>query len=111
MFVGTPLRRRHHTVMRRTRDDFGKPYDAGLGAISDILVRRKRRKCRQALEVDREVGSGIELRHFPMLEMVKPCPHPLRANLCLLRTLAAGTDKSGFGEKMTGQISGGVEEQ
>ncbi|MNE42700.1 hypothetical protein D3C80_1368460 [compost metagenome] len=111
MFVGTPLCRRHHAVMRRTGDDFRKPHDPGFGAIRDILVGGKCGQCRQALEIDREIGSRVEFRHFPVLEMVEPCPHPRSTHFGLLRTLAAGTDKSGFGEKLPGKIGGGMKQQ
>src|SRR3546814_13480993 len=64
-----------------------------------------------ALEVDREIGSGIEFRHFPFLEMVEPGAHPRGSHLALLDALTAGADEGFVGQEMAGEIGRGVEEQ
>ncbi len=61
-------------------DDFQEPGDASGGAVADVGVGRECEEGGQTLEVDGEVGSGVELGHFPALEVVEPCTDALAAD-------------------------------
>ena len=54
------------------------------GALGDVGVGGEREQRGQALEVDREIGRGVELGHFPGLEMIEPGAHAGRADRGLL---------------------------
>ena len=111
VLVGAALRCRHHAVMGRAGDDFAQANDAFLGTLGDIGVGRQGGERGQALEVDREIGCGVELRHFPGLEMIEPGAHTGGADGALLGALAAGADEGSSGKQMSGEIGGGVEQQ
>ena len=90
VLVGTALRCRDHAVVGRAGDDFAQAHDAFLGTVGDIGVGRQGGERGQALEVDREIGCGVELRHFPGLEMIEPGTHAGGADGALLGARAAG---------------------
>src|SRR4051794_6833393 len=97
--------------MRRTGDDLQQAYDGFAGTLSDVLVRGLSVERAQALEIDREIGCGVELGHLPGFEMVEPGPHPRRSHRRLLAAKPARPHETFVGEQPTGKIGGSVEEQ
>src|SRR5690348_4533144 len=98
-------------MMGRAGDDLYQADDAGARPSTDRFVRRAGGQRRQTLEVDREIGNGIPLGHFPALEMIEPGAHALLADLHLLDAGAAGTDEDGVEEKPAAEIGGGMEKK
>ena len=73
--------------------------DAAGGAVADVGVGGEGEERGQALEVDGEVGGGVELGHLPALEVVEPGAHAGAADGGLLGAGAAGAAEAASGRR------------
>ena len=82
------------------------------GAGADVGVGGEGEERGQALEVDREVGGGVELGHLPALEVVEPAAHAVaRRWRTARRRVRPERAKRASGSRCAGEVGGGVEEQ
>ncbi len=97
VLIGTALSTGQDSVMSRAGDDGHETDDGRAGTFADIGVRCQREERRQALEIDGEIGGGVELGHFPLLEMIEPSADALEANGRLF-----GTQPTRAGKRFSG---------
>ena len=72
VLVGAALGGGEDALVGGVGDDLEEAGDAAGGAGADVGVGGEGLEGGQALEVDGEVGGGVELGHLPALEVVEP---------------------------------------
>ena len=111
VLVGAALGGGEDALVGGVGDDLEEAGDRRFGAGADVGVGGQGEEGGQALEVDREVGGGVELGHLGRLEVVEPGADAGRADGRLRGAEAAGAGEAGGGEEVAGEVGGGVEEE